>query len=65
VEGDRRGAVAVLTDRGLATLDAAAPIHVEGVRRHLFDQLDAAQLEALDEISRRLYGHLESTSTAE
>jgi DNA-binding MarR family transcriptional regulator len=62
VAADRRGAVAVLTDAGLAALEAAAPIHVEGVRRHLFDQLDAAQLEALGEISRRLYDHLQPTS---
>jgi DNA-binding MarR family transcriptional regulator len=63
VPADRRGAVAVLTDAGLAALEAAAPIHVEGVRRHLFDQLDPAQLEALAEISRRLYDHLETTSS--
>jgi DNA-binding MarR family transcriptional regulator len=63
VPADRRGAVAVLTDAGLAALEAAAPIHVEGVRRHLFDQLDPAQIEALAEISRRLYDHLETTSS--
>jgi len=58
---DRRGAVAVLTDAGMAALEEAAPIHVEGVRRHLFDQLDRDQLHALDEISRALYDHLEAT----
>src|SRR2546423_6556643 len=35
VESDRRGSVAVLTDAGLAALETAAPVHVEGVRRHL------------------------------
>ena len=64
VESDRRGAVAILTGAGFAALEAAAPIHVEGVRRHLFDQLDAGQLEALGEISRRLSDHLEATSPA-
>jgi DNA-binding MarR family transcriptional regulator len=64
VAADRRGAVAVLTDAGLAALETAAPIHVEGVRRHVFDQLDAGQLEALGDISRRLYDHLEPTATA-
>lgn len=59
VAADRRGAVAVLTQAGLAALEAAAPLHVEGVRRHLFDQLDPAQLEALAEISHRLTDHLE------
>src|SRR5919201_4695508 len=36
---DKRGAIAVLTEPGLQALSAAAPGHVEGVRRHLFDQL--------------------------
>lgn len=44
---DRRGALAVLTDEGFAQLAAAAPGHVEGVRRHLFDQLTPEQVEQL------------------
>src|SRR5580658_5068101 len=44
---DRRGAFAVLTDAGFAALEAAAPIHVESVRTHLFDQLDRRQLDEL------------------
>lgn len=60
VPADRRGAVAVLTDAGLAALEAAAPIHVEGVRHHLFDQLDANQLQALGNISHRLVDHFRS-----
>src|SRR6476661_8677035 len=32
---DRRGALAVLTEEGLAALAAAAPLHVESVRQHL------------------------------
>ena len=62
IESDRRGAVAVLTDAGLAALEAAAPIHVDGVRRHLFDQLDPGQRQALGQVSRALYDHLEATS---
>src|SRR5579884_4270901 len=34
VASDRRGALAVLTAAGRAALEAAAPIHVDGVRRH-------------------------------
>ena len=41
---DRRGAFAVLTDEGFSALEAAAPVHVEGVRTHVFEQLEAAQL---------------------
>jgi len=44
---DRRGAFAVLTDEGFARLAAAAPQHVEGVRRHLFDRLSREQVEQL------------------
>lgn len=37
---DARGSFAVLTEAGLATLQASAPTHVAGVRRYLFDTLD-------------------------
>ena len=56
---DRRGQLAVLTDAGLETLAAAAPGHVAGVRRHLFDLLDRQQVTALREISDRMLDHLE------
>lgn len=36
---DARGVFAVLTEKGRALLEAAAPTHVEGVREHLVDQL--------------------------
>jgi len=55
---DRRGAIAVLTDAGFAALEAAAPGHVESVRRHLFDQLTPEQLVALRDISDTLLEHL-------
>jgi DNA-binding MarR family transcriptional regulator len=57
-ETDRRGAIAVLTDEGLSALEAAAPVHAEGVRTHLFDQLDVEQLEDLRRISERVLEHL-------
>jgi DNA-binding MarR family transcriptional regulator len=55
---DRRGSVAVLTDEGYAALEAAAPAHVESVRRHLFDPLSAEQLDALRDISETTLQHL-------
>ena len=55
---DRRGALAVLTDKGFAALEAAAPDHVESVRTHLFDQLSPAQQVQLREISDVLLDHL-------
>lgn len=51
---DRRGAFALLTEAGLSTLEAAAPGHVDGVRRHLFDRLTPAQLEQLEAISEAI-----------
>ncbi|WP_207919376.1 MarR family winged helix-turn-helix transcriptional regulator [Micromonospora sp. KC207] len=55
---DRRGQVAVLTDAGFAALAAAAPGHVEGVRRHLFDALSPAQVDQLRRISEAMTDHL-------
>ena len=49
-ETDRRGQFARLTDAGFAALAAAAPSHVEQVRRSLFDRLSpeqAGQLHAI------------------
>ena len=56
--GDRRAALATLTDEGFAALAAVAPHHVESVRTHLFDQLTPAQLDQLREISDVLLEHL-------
>src|SRR5438105_10364029 len=64
VESDRRGAVAALTEAGLAALEAAAPVHVEGVRRHVFDQLTPDQHRALADISRTLHHHREAATPA-
>lgn len=61
---DRRGAFAVLTDEGYASLEAAAPVHVESVRTHLFDQLDADELRQLRAISERLLDHLTAAGGA-
>jgi DNA-binding MarR family transcriptional regulator len=48
---DRRGQIARLTDTGFAALAAAAPSHVEQVRRSLFDRLNAEQVTQLAAIS--------------
>jgi len=44
---DRRGQIAQLTDEGFAALAAAAPGHVEQVRRSLLDQITPEQVEQL------------------
>jgi DNA-binding MarR family transcriptional regulator len=48
---DRRGQVAELTDEGFAALAAAAPGHVDQVRRSLIDVLTPGQLEQLGTMS--------------
>lgn len=48
---DRRGQIAELTDQGYAVLAAAAPGHVEQVRRTLFDPLTPEQVSQLHAIS--------------
>lgn len=65
-EQDRRVTLAVLTDAGRATLEAAAPVHVAGVRMNFVDHLSRTQLRQLGaafEALRRRRG-LESSKTA-
>jgi len=61
---DRRGQLAVLTDAGFAALEAAAPVHVEGVRTHLFDQLTNEQVRQLGEICTAVADHLRADRPA-
>lgn len=42
-----RAVVVVLTETGLATMERAAPLHVESVRRHFVDPLTEEQLDAV------------------
>jgi DNA-binding MarR family transcriptional regulator len=51
---DRRGQLAELTDEGYAVLVAAAPGHVEQVRRTLFDPLTPEQVDQLQAISQAI-----------
>ena len=44
---DRRVTLAVLTDDGFAALERAAPLHVDGVRRHLLDHMNREQVRAV------------------
>jgi DNA-binding MarR family transcriptional regulator len=54
---DRRVTLAVLTDAGFAKLQAAAPTHVDGVRRHFIGNLSRTQIRqlgaAFDAVRRR------------
>jgi DNA-binding MarR family transcriptional regulator len=46
-QDDRRVSLAVLTDDGFARLEQAAPVHVAGVRRQLFDHMTRTQIRQL------------------
>jgi DNA-binding MarR family transcriptional regulator len=59
---DGRGQLAVLTDEGFAALEAAAPVHVESVRTHLFDQLTPEQVTAMRDFGETLLRHLDPTA---
>ncbi len=53
---DRRGTFALLTDRGLATLRAAAPTHVRGVQEHFAAHLTDEEAATLTAVLRRVAG---------
>lgn len=56
---DGRATNARLTDAGWAEVVAAAPGHVENVRRHVINALTARQISQLDEIAAALLEKLD------
>jgi DNA-binding MarR family transcriptional regulator len=57
-EADRRVMLAVLTPDGFAALERAAPVHVDSVRRRIFDQLEARDVAAMERIFASIGGAL-------
>jgi DNA-binding MarR family transcriptional regulator len=51
---DRRGAFVVVTDPGRAAIGAAAPHHVETVRRLFVEPLSAAEIDALGRAAQKI-----------
>jgi DNA-binding MarR family transcriptional regulator len=51
---DRRGAFVVVTDQGRAAIGAAAPHHVETVRRLFVEPLSAAEIDALGRAAQKI-----------
>ncbi|MEV4240640.1 MarR family transcriptional regulator [Nocardia sp. NPDC049737] len=51
---DGRGVLAELTDEGMRRLEAAAPGHVEAVRRNFIDLLGPEQLDVVGEVFARV-----------
>jgi DNA-binding MarR family transcriptional regulator len=58
-ESDARGSFVVITPEGRAAIEAAAPAHVEDVRRYLIDLLSLEQLDVLGDITETVLSHLE------
>ena len=56
---DRRGANAVLTEKGWTLLVEAAPTHVEGVREHFVDQLTPEQFAGVGDAHAVVAAHLQ------
>ncbi|MAT07434.1 MAG: MarR family transcriptional regulator [Acidimicrobiaceae bacterium] len=59
-DDDRRVMLAALTADGLAMLEAAAPTHVDSVRRRLVDLLDDDELVALGRIFDKVRAGLDA-----
>lgn len=58
-DDDARAALVTLTENGWQTLRAAAPLHVESVRRNLIDLISPTELRTLDRIARKVLDHLQ------
>ena len=53
-DSDRRGVNCMLTQTGLDFLREAAPVHLDGVRRHVIDRLSQEQQLALAELMKAI-----------
>jgi DNA-binding MarR family transcriptional regulator len=62
---DARGSMVRLTDAGRAAVEAAAPQHVEVVRRCFFDHLDREDLRTLGELLDRLLSGVRGAGVGE
>lgn len=58
-DDDGRGAYVVLTGTGRQAINAAAPGHVDAVRRLFFDALGPDQVATLDDIATGVLGRLD------
>lgn len=63
-ESDGRGVEAVLTDKGMAVLEEAAPTHVDGVRRLLVDLVDEEDFAAVGRVFNAVTDNLVETNPA-
>lgn len=57
---DRRGLFVIITPEGRAAIEAAAPAHVEAVRRHFVDLLTPDQLDTVGDAARKVLDALDA-----
>ena len=57
-DDDRRGAFVVITRKGRAEIEAAAPGHLAAVRRLFIDHLDAGQLDQIGDVAETVLASL-------
>ncbi|MFC0453373.1 MarR family winged helix-turn-helix transcriptional regulator [Rhodococcus jostii] len=57
---DARGFDVLLTDEGVAAIEAAAPLHLAGVRHCFVDLLTPEQLDVLADIADTVTDHLDT-----
>jgi DNA-binding MarR family transcriptional regulator len=55
---DRRGVVAIMTEKGYALLEQAAHVHVEGVRANIVDLASREDFAALGRVMNAVADHL-------
>ncbi len=59
---DARGSMVRLTDKGREAIEAAAPTHVDNVRRLFFDPLTADEVRLFGDFLDRILGAVERES---
>ena len=62
---DRRVMLAVLTAKGIAAMNEAAPTHVESVRARIFDQIDRRDIAAVERVFTAIHDGLHAAETAQ
>lgn len=63
-DSDRRGAIVIVTAHGRREIEAAAPGHVDAVRRIFVDRLTPAQLASIGDIAEGVLAALEEAESA-
>lgn len=58
IEGDGRGVNCIMTDEGWELMQKIAPVHVNGVRKHLIDLMSPEETRVVADVFTRVADHL-------